>query len=801
MLSGSKNQARPVVFLAFANEQEGKRYLRELPEEAHELRAALQKAKDHGLCELELRTNVTLPEVVEVFNRYSDGESGRVAIFHFAGHAGPDCLLLESSTGETRVAHAKGLAQFLGEQKQGGLQLVFLNGCSTGPQVADLLAAGIDAVAATARPIDDGVAREFAVAFYTHLASGRNFRDAFTLAAAQVKTHRGNKPRDLIAVAEELPAYSAEDVSDDLGFPWKLYVRDGAAAVEQESLPKLARNPLLGLPPLPPAPWLPPSPFRHLQRFTENEAHVFFGRGREIADLYALVTSPNARRVILYSGATGVGKSSVLDAGVRPRLAGSHEVVYLRRDAEVGLLGTLIAGLKPPGDGIVPPTDLTALWRTRDTAERPLVAILDQAEEAFTRPRPGTSPIQEVAELVLGLQALFQDPAHSPPGRLILSFRKEWLQEFERAFDEARLGYESLKLGPLDHEGIVEAIDGPTRDEELRRHYELTVEPGLADRIAVELTTDAGSALAPTLQVLLTKMWTAAGGKRASFTPALYDRLKDEGFLLNDVLDEGLKSLNAWRPDVVDSGFALDLLEYHTTTLGTAEMRTRSDLVERYPHRADVLDECLRLCERSYLLIPAETKPGDAVTARSREPGDTVREPVPTRLGHDTLAPLVRLRFQSSSLDGQRARRLLENRSPEWKDGVTGHPLDRPDLESVERGLNGMRWPSDEEHRLIEASRQARDQQEKAAARNKKVRQGALVGFAGLFLILAGVTVWALTRTGGRQSRTGGRQSRNGRGLVTGRDQRPEARALVRGRAPVRPGRFRSLDGRECPGG
>src|SRR5271157_843998 len=155
MTNGPTDQARPVVFLAFANEQEGKRYLRELPEEARELRAVLQKAKDRGLCELEVRTNVTFPEIVEVFNRYSNGESGRVAIFHFAGHAGPDCLLLESSTGATRMAHAEGLAHFLGHQ--GGLQLVFLNGCSTGPQVADLLAVGIDAVAATARPIDDGL--------------------------------------------------------------------------------------------------------------------------------------------------------------------------------------------------------------------------------------------------------------------------------------------------------------------------------------------------------------------------------------------------------------------------------------------------------------------------------------------------------------------------------------------------------------------------------------------------------------------------------------------------------------------
>ena len=55
----------------------------------------------------------------------------------------------------------------------------------------------------------------------------------------------------------------------------------------------------------------------------------------------------------------------------------------------------------------------------------------------------------------------------------------------------------------------------------------------------------------------------------------------------------------------------------------------------------------------------------------------------------------------------------------------------------------GMRRPTDDEHRLIEASRKARDQQEKTEARNKTVRRVVQIAFAVLFLILAGVTVWA----------------------------------------------------------
>ena len=61
---------------------------------------------------------------------------------------------------------------------------------------------------------------------------------------------------------------------------------------------------------------------------------------------------------------------------------------------------------------------------------------------------------------------------------------------------------------------------------------------------------------------------------------------------------------------------------------------------------------------------------------------------------------------------GQRARRLLENRAPEWQDGKTGAVLDRVDLASVEEGsASGMRVLTADEIRLVEASRRAEEQE------------------------------------------------------------------------------------------
>ncbi len=94
-------------------------------------------------------TLATEAKILEPFREHRD----RIAIFHFAGHANGYELLLESIKGETDVVKAQGFAQFLKQQQ--GLQLVFLNGCSTMQQVKDLHDAGIPAVIATSLAIDD----------------------------------------------------------------------------------------------------------------------------------------------------------------------------------------------------------------------------------------------------------------------------------------------------------------------------------------------------------------------------------------------------------------------------------------------------------------------------------------------------------------------------------------------------------------------------------------------------------------------------------------------------------------------
>jgi WD40 repeat protein len=673
----------PIIVLAFANEQEGRRYLRDLPEELRRLEDILKEAERNGLCRLELLPNASLDQIFDVFTKNRD----QVTILHYAGHADSGRLLLESNVAGGAPAYAAGLATFLGQC--GGLQLVFLNGCSSRAQVARLLKAGVAAVIATARAIDDGMAREFAVAFYTELASGLPLRAAYEKARGRVLAAHDTVPeayyghRDFGTTSES----PSPDPTDDHGFPWEF--RHGTELVERWSLPDAAGNPEFGLP-HPPKRDLPETPFRHLNWFTAEHAEVFFGRGYQVRELYEEVIDPAGPPILLLYGASGVGKSSLLDAGLVPRLeAGGSAVRYRRRDQEKGLLESLRDALQLSGA----PTSLEAAWRAEEARlGKPMVVFLDQVEEVFTRPAPAQP--RELDEFLTGLVAVLGNRETRPQGKLLLGFRKEWLAELDRRLAEAKLPRTPVFLKPLDRRGIIEAIRGPARPGRLQRQYRLAVEDGLPEVIADNLLADAGSALAPTLQVLLTKMWERArqaNPDQPRFDRALYESLKAEGYLLEDVLDAGLQAIGRWNPDVESSGLALDLLAFHTTDLGTAAQHRRAELNGRYARRADALEGLLGQCKDHYLLIEAEPQSGSLTGS--------------TRLAHDLLAPLVQQRFRLSVAPGQRARRLLENRAPEWRDGKTGPVLDGADLATVEDGASGMRvWTADET-RLVEASR------------------------------------------------------------------------------------------------
>ena len=146
------------------------------------------------------------------------------------------------------------------------------------------------------------------------------------------------------------------------------------------------------------------APYRGLTPYTEADAAYFFGRTSETATITANL---EVARLTLFYGPSGVGKSSVLRAGIIHELtqraqenfqevgAAEQIPVYFSRWARDPLLGfsrTLADAVQPyliPDAASLPPAPLLSAplldqltaWSTRTDSE--LLLILDQFEEYF----------------------------------------------------------------------------------------------------------------------------------------------------------------------------------------------------------------------------------------------------------------------------------------------------------------------------------------------------------------------------------------------------------------------------------
>lgn len=701
---------KPVFLLAIADYRTSDLHLRELGNELDGIKNALRPAEAAGLCEVVDFADADVDKILDAFRR----ADGAVVGFHFAGHADGFRLLLEKS------AQGPELAAFLGKQKN--LRFVFLNGCSTRGQVDELHNKGVSSVIATARAIDDRVAAELAVHFYQRLAEGEGLEAAFY----DYETRRridGTSKAELYR-----PEYRGTiDVDgEDGSFPWGFYMKPGAESIRSWNLPTEANDPLFGLPPIPDQYDLPLKPYRYLHWYERCDAEVFFGRGREIRELYQDVCNPGLRPILLIYGQSGVGKSSLLEAGLLPRLEQDFDVAYLRRPADRGLVQGLSDWFGLPADSNG--DHWLEAWKTREAKTfKPLILLLDQVEEAITR---AISP-QELAQFISNIQQVFLRRETRPKGKLILSFRKEYLSEIVRLLRRFEAPYTDVPIERLSREGVIDIVNGLQGNERLRSQYGAQIDPGLADMIAGDLLEDSGSAIAPVLQVLMSRMWDDASALDAAapaFTEALYQENKRKGMALDDFLQQQIQWIGTSHAEAVASGLLLDLLWVHTTALATGRSNPLSELRKRYGDaRMPLIRELLQKCRDAYLLAALPQAPGAA------EPAYT--------LAHDTLALPIRRRYESSSAPGQLAARVLgslelDKNAEAFKEHPEHFWLNEEQLRLVEAGYAGMRALSPVEDQMIKDSRAA-------LVRRRQARQRVRMAFAGLGLALFGLLAFA----------------------------------------------------------
>jgi hypothetical protein len=217
-------------------------------------------------------------------------------------------------------------------------------------------------------------------------------------------------------------------------------------------------------------------PFPGLLAFDEADAAIYFGRDD---DIRRLIERLNARRaqggekLVLVLGASGSGKSSLLRAGVAPRLKRDpHNWIVLPpfrpqlRPLDE-LAQAVAAGLSQAtewrqwrdafmrGDFAHSLSDLARdLRAAHNQTEAQILLVIDQGEEFFT----GSDP-EHMDQFFRVLNALLDERL---PFMAVISLRSDYLGRLQQ---EPRLeaSFEQFSLKPMPLERVREIIEGPAK--------------------------------------------------------------------------------------------------------------------------------------------------------------------------------------------------------------------------------------------------------------------------------------------------------------------------------------------------
>jgi WD40 repeat protein len=324
----------------------------------------------------------------------------------------------------------------------------------------------------------------------------------------------------------------------------------------------------------------PRSPYKGLAAFGDSalDAMLFFGREGERE---AIVANVLASRLTVLHGPSGVGKSSLLRAGVAQRLralADGAAVVVHDSWADDPVAGVIesISGACPglgPTAGLAD-TVAAALERTGE-----IYLLLDQFEEYFLY-HGADGPLREA------LPELLRRPGLRVS--VLIALRSDALAELDTfAVALPELFANLLRLDPLDRRAARAAIVGP-----LERYGELTdatyhAEPELIEAALDEIATGrvefSGAAStpnddveAPYLQLVLERLWNEeqAGGSHVLRLDT-FRRLGGADAIVRDHVHGTLAQLPAATEDA-----AASVVRQLVTPSGAKISHTVADLAE-----------------------------------------------------------------------------------------------------------------------------------------------------------------------------------------------------------------------------
>jgi hypothetical protein len=335
-----------------------------------------------------------------------------------------------------------------------------------------------------------------------------------------------------------------------------------------------------------------PSPFKLLDYYDVQDAPIFYARRDETDSLLKLVTS---NRLVIVTGPSGAGKTSLLKAGLIAHINHLHPYrgLYVRFMEDP--VGELLAALerelsitvqRPTGRSAL---DWREMWQVIDRGNSLPVVIFDQGEELFTRFE--STMRDELFSLII--EAIVHPRSRS---RFVFGIREDYLAHLaDFAGQLPGILQTSFYVGALTKEQAHEAIRRPFEN------FGIRLEAGLEIQIADEIGVDRVAS--PQIQIVCDKLFSAR--KSDSIGLEDYRRLGGTKGILGDFLNAQLELLGENRAGVVE------ILKSLVTSEGTKDVLSLDELSQRSAVQPALSERLVdHLATKSRLLRPVSGRSG-----------------------------------------------------------------------------------------------------------------------------------------------------------------------------------------------
>jgi tetratricopeptide (TPR) repeat protein len=322
-------------------------------------------------------------------------------------------------------------------------------------------------------------------------------------------------------------------------------------------------------------PALPDSPFRGLDAFSEDDRDYFFGREEDATTIGANVLT--APLTVVY-GASGVGKSSTVMAGVIPILRAQRNVtIILFRSWQQP---DLISALNQSVDEAV----FARVGQHADTSggfdlcvasavastNAPVVILFDQFEEFLLY---HAAPSENGAAFDVQFARLVNRP--DAPVSFLISIREDWLARLDRFQRHIpNLLSNVIRLKHLDYDGARRATTKPIdhyndvlrREDKTAKPY--MIESELVDVVLGQVTTASGLRAGevtgaytsvedgarietPFLQMILVELWKAEQSEGSHLLRAsTLDRLGGAAHIVHSYVSRVVSQLSRDQQEI-----------------------------------------------------------------------------------------------------------------------------------------------------------------------------------------------------------------------------------------------------------